>query len=247
MSRNIDILQRAEGNPAPFQPPPATQVPTNGKSKLRDRHSLVDDEIMRLVQCVFILPGTGKAPGAVAFCGVYSGDGCSWVCSHAGEMLAEHTGSSVCIVDANLRSPSLHDYFRFENKAGFADSVRDSRPLHDFARRAAGSNLWLITAGTVGREPNGSLHAARARARVAELRGEFDHLLIDTPPIHSYADAILLGQLTDGIILVVSSNSTRRDPARIAKQSLEAAKIPLIGAVLNKRTFPIPEALYRKI
>lgn len=247
MSRNFDILQRTAGNPVPFQPPATPDVPTNGKSKLRDRHSLVDDEIMRLVQRVFILPGAAKAPGAVAFCGIYSGDGCSWVCAHAGEMLADHGGGSVCIVDANLRSPSLHDYFRFENKAGFADAMKDSRPLHDFARRAAGSNLWLITAGTVGREPNGSLHPARARARVAELRGEFDHLLIDTPPIHSYADAILLGQLTDGIILVVSSNSTRREPARIAKQNLEAANIPLLGAVLNKRTFPIPEALYRKL
>jgi Mrp family chromosome partitioning ATPase len=119
--------------------------------------------------------------------------------------------------------------------------------MHDYARRASGSNLWLITAGKVGREPNGSLNPARLRTRLSELRGDFDHLLIDTPAVHSYADAILLGQMTDGVILVVSSNSTRREPARIAKQSIEAASIPVLGAVLNKRTFPIPEALYRKL
>ena len=51
--------------------------------------------------------------------------------------------------------------------------------------------------------------------------------------------------MADGIILVVGSNLTRRESARIAKESFEAAGIPIIGAVLNKRTYPIPEALYR--
>ena len=91
------------------------------------------------------------------------------------------------------------------------------------------------------------MNPARLRARITELRGEFDQVLIDTPPIHSYGDAILLSQLTDGVVLVVGSNSTRREPTRIAKESFDAAKIPILGAVLNKRTFPIPEALYRKL
>jgi len=247
MSRNFDILQRAEGNPGPFRPAPAPRPPTNGHSRARERYAVVDDEVMKLVQRVFILPGTGKAPGAVAFCGVDAGDGCSWVCAHAAEMLADHGGGSVCVVDANLRTPSLHDYFKFENGLGFADAVKDSRPIHEYARRASGSNLWLITAGTVGQEPNCSLNPARLRARITELRGEFDHLLVDTPPVHSYNDAMLLAQLTDGVILVVGSNSTRREPARVAKKSFEAANIAMLGAVLNKRTFPIPEALYKKL
>jgi len=247
MSRNFDILQRVEGHPASFRPPAVAQPRSNGHSKLNGNRSLANDEIMKLVQRVFLLPGTNSAPGAVAFCAVYAGDGCSWVCAHAAEMLADHGGASVCLVDANLRAPSLHDYFKFDNGPGFADAVKDSKPMHEYARRAAGSNLWLITAGTVGREPNGSLSPARLRARMTELRGDFDHLLMDTPPLHSFSDAVLLGQMTDGVILVVSSHSTRREPARIAKQSLEAAKIPMLGAVLNKRTFPIPEALYKKL
>lgn len=249
MSRNFDLLQRDAGIPKPFPPPSSMPEPGKMDSRgPRHRHLLAEDEVMKLVQRVFILPGSGKAPEAVAFCGVYSGDGCSWVCAHAAEMLAEHGGGSVCIVDANLRTPSLHNHFRFENGKGFADGVKDDgRPMRDLARRASGQHLWLITAGTVGREPNGSLNPVRLRARMAELRSEFDHVLIDTPPVHSYSDAILLGQLADGIVLVVGSNSTRREPARIAKESFEAAKIPILGAVLNKRTFPIPEALYRKL
>jgi Mrp family chromosome partitioning ATPase len=70
---------------------------------------------------------------------------------------------------------------------------------------------------------------------------------MDTPAIHVFGDAILLGQLTDGIILVVGSNNTRRESARLAKESIEAAQVPLLGAVLNRRTFPIPEMIYRKL
>jgi len=248
MSRNFDLLQRdVPGLKSP--PSPAKPGPQKVSSRdRRDSRMLAEDEVMKLVQQVFILPGGTKAPAAVAFCGIYSGDGCSWVCAHAAEMLAEHGEGTVCLVDANLRTPSLHEFFRFENGKGFADGVKEEgRPMREFARRASGRHLWLITAGTVGREPNGSLNPGRLRARLAELRQEFDHVLIDTPAVHSYGDAILLAQPTDGVVLVVGSNSTRREPARIAKESFEEARIPILGAVLNKRTFPIPEVLYRKL
>jgi Mrp family chromosome partitioning ATPase len=85
------------------------------------------------------------------------------------------------------------------------------------------------------------------RSRFAELRNEFDFVLVDTPAVDFYADAVLLGQLTDGIILVVDSNSTRRETALDVKKNFQAAQVPLLGAVLNKRMYPIPEAIYRKI
>jgi protein-tyrosine kinase len=252
MSRNFDILQRADGQPGVFPPPGAANAP-----KARDipgaprtsggRQDSASDEVAKLVQQLFILPGGAKTLQAVAFCGVGEGDGCSWVCAHAGEYLADQATGTVCIVDANLRSPSLHKYFHLEQTPGFADSARDARPMQEFARRASGTHLWLIPAGTTGREPNGALNPARLRDHLAELRGEFDYILIDTPALSSYNDAILLGQVADGMVLVVGSQSTRRDPARIAKESLESAKVAVLGAVLNRRTFPIPEKLYRKL
>jgi succinoglycan biosynthesis transport protein ExoP len=80
-----------------------------------------------------------------------------------------------------------------------------------------------------------------------ELREEFDYVLIDAPPLSSCSDAVLLGQMTDGVILVVEANSTRRETARTAKETFEGANVKLLGAILNNRTFPIPEVLYRKL
>ena len=75
----------------------------------------------------------------------------------------------------------------------------------------------------------------------------FAHILIDAPPINAYADAVLLGGIGDGLVMVLEANNTPREAAMRAKEIVDAAGIRLLGAVLNKRTFPIPERLYRKL
>lgn len=247
MSRSFDILRKSENLPGSFAARPPLEKFGRPENHSKARKAIIDEQILTLVQRVFVAKDAEKPPDVVAFSGVDSGAGCSWVCARVSERLAEQVAGNVCIVDSNLRTPSLHEYFQVEKGAGFADAVRDNRPLREFARRVWGRNLWLISAGNAGREPNGALNPTSLRKRLAELRAEFAHILIDTPPASSYADAVLLGQLTDGIILVVGSHSTRREPARIAKESFQAARIPILGAVLNKRTYPIPEALYQKL
>jgi len=226
----------------------AAQQPPQGEIHChRDHGTTAEDEIAKLVRRVFVAPVAEIPPKIVAFCGVDEGAGCSWVCARAGEVLADQVPGNVCLVDANLRSPSLHGRFHVEKGRGFADAIKGTGRIHDLVRRIGEGNLRLITAGSNGKEPNGALNPARLRARFSELRSEFDFTLVDTPPTSSYADAVLLGQLTDGVVLVVGSNLTRREPARAAKRAFEAARITLFGAVLNKRTYPIPEALYWKL
>jgi Mrp family chromosome partitioning ATPase len=247
LSRNFDILHREAARPAEFRPTAVPSPPAARSMGARDHRAGVENEILKLVQRVFVLPGAAQAPEVVAFCGIEEGAGCSWVCARASEVLAEQGPGRVCVIDANLRRPSLHDHFRVEKGAGFADAMKDTQPVAEFTRPTWISKLWLMTAGAVGCEPNGALNPARLRARFAELRAEFDFLLVDTPAMSSYSDAALLGQLTDGAVLVIGSNFTRREPARIAKESLEAARVPVLGAVLNRRTYPIPEALYQRL
>lgn len=244
MSRNFDILHQ-EATGAPFNTGVLPVRKDDRKEHQRDGYA-VEEQILRLVQRVFILPRT-KQPSFVAVCGVEHGNGCSWVCARAAEMLAAQVPGRVCVIDANLRSPSLHKRFDAEMEVGFADAMKSSAPINEFVKPTWTSHLWLMTAGTAGIEWNSALNPAQLRARFAELHSEFDYLVMDTPPISAFAEAVLLGQLTDGVVLVVGSNSTRREPARIAKENLEAARVVVLGAVLNKRTFPIPDALYRRI
>jgi Mrp family chromosome partitioning ATPase len=228
----------------------ATAVPLSSVAAVsdsRDRQAPLEDEIVKLVQRVFILRDPGDAPEAVAFCAVDRYAGCSWVCARAAEALAELAPGRVCIVDGNLRSPSLHEHFQTGVSPGLVDALITPGPLHEVVRCTPYGNLWVMTSGLIEKEPNGGINPARLRTRLAELRDEFEYVLIDTPALSYHADALMLGRLSDGIVLVIGSHTTRRESARIAKENLEATKVPVLGAVLNKRTYPIPAALYRRL
>jgi len=245
MSRHAEIFS------APAEPPaPATaarEKQTGGALPEMQCASPGIDEVWKLVQQIFLVGKDGKGPRVVAFCGANRGAGSSWVCARTGESLARQSAGRVCLIDANLRTPSLHAQFEAKAEPGFAELIRSSRPATDFLQGISGSGLWLVAAGSVESGPNESLNAQKLAVRFAELRAQFDFLLVDTPAIDIHPDAVLLGHVTDGIVLIVGSDSTRRETARNAKLSFETAQIPVLGAVLNKRTFPIPDAIYRKI
>jgi Mrp family chromosome partitioning ATPase len=72
-------------------------------------------------------------------------------------------------------------------------------------------------------------------------------VLIDAPSMGSGDDSVMLGRSAEGVILVLRANSSRRETARKAVRNLENANVRVLGAVLNHRTFPVPEAIYRKL
>jgi Mrp family chromosome partitioning ATPase len=87
----------------------------------------------------------------------------------------------------------------------------------------------------------------RMGGRMAELRSEFDYVLLDVAPLNSSNHGIVLGSWCDGVALVLKANSSSRRGARKSVEDLRAAKVPLLGAILNQRTFPIPQSIYSRL
>lgn len=83
--------------------------------------------------------------------------------------------------------------------------------------------------------------------RLCELRGEFDYSIVQGPAAGLSSEAAVLGQLTDGIVLVLTAHKTRRAAAKKIKEMLANARTRVLGTVLVDRTFPIPNALYRRL
>jgi len=79
------------------------------------------------------------------------------------------------------------------------------------------------------------LGSDRMRSRLTELRMAFDYVLIDAPPLNACNDAVILGALSDGVVLTLKANSSRRETAKKAVQELAAANVRTLGAVLNQR------------
>ncbi len=222
----------------------AKNGPKNGKSlQLNWQNGGSREESLKLVQSLFLSRSEGSARVDV-FAGIDSGNGCSCICAHAAETLANQRLGSVCLVDANFHSPVLPDLFGIGNHYGLTDALSKNGPIRDFSKVVRSDNLWLLSCGSLASESTGLLNSGSMKARVAELRKEFDYVLLDSPPLNTYSDGIAMGQLADGLVLVLEANSTRREAAARVTENWRAAQIKILGAVLNKRTFPIPETFY---
>jgi capsular exopolysaccharide synthesis family protein len=204
----------------------------------------VRDEIVKLVRNLFFVPGE-SAPRRVVFTGTESGTGCSWICAQAAEILASQVHGSVCVVDCNLRAPSLHQRFDVPNHHGLTDALLNPGPLRSYLQRLSRSNLWLLSSGSVQENQPSLLSSDSMRTRLGELYAQFDYVLLDVASLNTCNDGIALGSSADGVVIVVRANASRREIARKTLQELQAAKVQALGVVLNQRTFPIPEAIYK--
>jgi capsular exopolysaccharide synthesis family protein len=204
------------------------------------------EELAKMVQRLFITP-TLQQPTVVVFSSVDPGAGTSYICAHLAETLSTQIKGSICIIDGNLRRPALHSFWNLSGTNGLAEAVEQGEPLMKHVKPTPLSNLFFLAAGTAPADLHPVLTSDALKDGIAELRQRYQHILIDTPPLLKYADAALWGSLSDGAVLIIEANATHREAARKAKETLESAKISLLGVVFNKRTFPIPAALYSKL
>jgi capsular exopolysaccharide synthesis family protein len=246
MSKNFELLTHVEEDAGLFQAAERRVEPSVTKEALSPLGVEARDEVAKLVQNIFLTSREGRTPRAVAFCGIERGDGTSWICAQVARALAAQGATAVCAVDANLRSPGLHTYLGTINRCGFAEAIRETGPIRKFIESGPLVNLSVLPAGVNG-DPSLLLISNRLRERVAELRSEFDYLIFDVPAVANANDGAVLGALLDGMVLVVGAHSTRRETARRAKENLEKGNVRLLGTVLNGRTFPIPDSLYRRL
>lgn len=255
MSRNFELLRKSETErelrEREIRPPldlvgNRVSEPVAGSADDKRQKLAMDDpsraEINKLVQRIFLQPGAYRV---VVFAGVTSGDGCSWITARAAEILAAQVPDSVCVVDANFGSPALHHYFGVENHQGLRQALSHKEETKSFAQ-CRGGNLWVMTSGSSQLEGEGTV--STFRQRFSEICREFDYVLIDAPALTLCDDAIAIATAAaDGIALVLEANATSRSAAVKVVQDIEKAKTRLLGAVLNKRTFAIPDQIYRRL
>lgn len=255
MSRNFNMMQEVQLElngrvPSIVAPRPMTVPRTITETLVPSHHNEVDDmareECLKLVQRIFLTPAV-KPRQVIVFAGVDRGDGCSMICLRTAQILAANTSKAICIVEANFRSPSLPATLGVANHHGLVDSLLHAGNIRTFANQLSPSNLWFLSGGALTPDSPGLLNSDVLTVRLQELRKEFDFILIDTPAIGPYSDAIPLGRASDGVVMVLQAASTRRESALKSIENLRQANIEILGAVLNQRTFPIPNFVYRKL
>jgi Mrp family chromosome partitioning ATPase len=252
LSRNFELLQSeiCLGNARAY---PKDGVAGEAKNHaqtaavgLTAAESAAREESLKLVQRLFLTPGQAT-PKCVLFAGIDVEAGCSSLCAVISRLLAGSVSGSVCLLEGNFRTPTLPKLMGVDNHHGLADALRQEGSIRSFAKRIGTNDLWLLSSGSLVKDSVDLLNSARLKERIGELRSSFEYLVIDAPPLGAYADGLVLSRLADGVVLVLEANETRREAALRITDSLRKSNVPVLGAVLNNRTFPIPAALYKRL
>jgi hypothetical protein len=227
----------------------AEQIDAEQVPRFRDRdewspEQFAQEQIRGLVRQIFFSNAT-QPVRQVLFTAVEARTDVTQLCHQVGEAVALEVKGSVAVLSRD--APVLEEAGHEETKSATA-RPRSGEPspmlLKDAARRVKG-NLWLLT--EVSRGPNTARADAALYSKLCELRAEFEYSIVEGPPAGLSSEAAALGQLTDGIVLVLAAHKTRRAVARKTKETLESARTRILGIVLSERTFPIPAALYRRL
>jgi protein-tyrosine kinase len=137
----------------------------------------------------------------------------------------------ILIIDLDLRRPTVHELMRIDRTPGFSDFLLGEKPLDECIRHIEGTNLYVLPAGTLARNPLELLNMRQVKILLDNLRKVFGWIIMDTPPLLFSADANLMATLTDGTVLVVRIGSTTYDNIVRAMQSL--CENNVLGIVAN--------------
>jgi capsular exopolysaccharide synthesis family protein len=157
-------------------------------------------------------------------------EGKSTVCINLATALAQR-GRRVLLVDADLRCSSIHR--RFGSGPGLSTILTELNEYPVYRPLPQLPNLCVIPAGGRLPDPMEVLDSPRMKKLMVGWKAEFDHVIIDTPPLLPFSDALTLSAVADGVILVTRSGMSRAKPLLRARGLLLRSGAHILGFVLN--------------
>ncbi|MBP9853817.1 MAG: CpsD/CapB family tyrosine-protein kinase [Candidatus Omnitrophica bacterium] len=151
----------------------------------------------------------------------------------------------VLLVDGDLRKGRVGYYLSVERKIGLSEVLRGEADVKDAVFHIELENLAFIAAGHSPEYPSELLSSENFRKFLNHMQAEFDHIIIDTPPIIAVTDAGILGSQVEGVLLVVQAGRTQRGIVKRAEELLFQSHAKIMGHVLTNIEYHLPEYIYR--
>lgn len=186
-----------------------------------------------------------EIPTVIAFASANPGEGTSTMALNFSLAFALNSLRRVVLVDGHIGSPALHAGFGVTRENGLMEVLRGERTLEEVLVKDPLSPLSFIPAGGAVDNPTPLYESPAFVAVLRELRERFDVIMFDVGPILRYPDMVVLTSKMDGVILVLQAESTKWEVAQHAKSCLERANVPVLGAILNRKEYFIPNMIYR--
>jgi len=214
---------------------PAEDDPANSELLIYadSRSSLA--EAYRQLRTSILLSTAGHPPKSLLITSSLPSEGKTTTATNTAISLAQ-TGARVLIIDADMRRPRLHSVFNITNGIGLStllSSELSEAEILKAIRTDDGTKLNLLTSGPIPPNPAELIGSEQMASLLKVLQKHFTHVVIDSPPITSFTDGVLIASMVDGVILVVHSGKSSRQVVRRTKQSLIDVGAKIVGVVLN--------------
>ncbi len=201
-------------------------------------------ESYRALRTSLLLSNLGAPPKVIMVTSALPQEGKTTTSINCAVVLAQK-GIRVLLIDADLRRPSIHKTLGMGPRSGLSNVLTGSATLETaITRSPILPNLDVLPAGTPPPNPAELLASSNMRDVLAELREQYDHIVVDTPPTLSVTDAVVLSPRADAIVLVIRSGQTTKQALRRSRDILMQVNAKVSGVLLNAVDLSSPDYYY---
>jgi capsular exopolysaccharide synthesis family protein len=189
-------------------------------------------EAYRMLRTSLLLSTAGHPPRTMLVTSGQPGDGKTTTAFNAAIAFTQ-LGARVVIVDCDMRKPRIHKMVQSKKKRGLSTFLSGGGELDDFIHPTPVPNLSVLQCGHVPPNPSELISSDKMRELLGLLTERFDYVILDSPPLATVTDPMILSTLVDGVILVVKSGKSKSELVRRACQDLNGVGAKILGVVLN--------------
>lgn len=192
-------------------------------------------EAYRQLRTSILLSTAGHAPKSLLITSSLPAEGKTTTAINTAISLAQ-TGAKVLIIDADMRRPRLHTVFDISNAAGLStllSSEMSEAEILQIIQYGGESKVNLLPSGPIPPNPAELIGSEQMANLLKLMQKNFTHVVIDSPPVVSFTDGVLIASMVDGVILVVHAGRSSRQVVRRSRQLLQDIGAKIFGVVLN--------------
>lgn len=219
----LPVLGAIEQTPSSADPRPVAIRQPNGSAA----------EAFRQVRSGLRFASASHETHTLAITSSRPAEGKTWTAANLAFVLAE-TGKRVLLIDADLRKPKVAEAFGLIGAVGLTTVLIDAIPLRSAVQPWPRSTLELLPSGAVPPNPAELLASERMKELIQQVADEYDLVVIDTAPVQVVADATVIAQQVDSVLIVADTTRVRRAQLAATIEALERTGAHISGIVLNR-------------
>ena len=245
MTKIYEALEHAKTEVLNGEPEIIPPRPKVSSSSSRFSEMVVEKEIRIYQNLAAVAADSTKK--VIQFIGSREGEGTSTVVREFAKVSATKFGRLVLLLDADRYRPTLHLFFNIHQECGWQEVVRDNGPVEKALYQIGETKLFISPSSRNLASNPRIFNSLLIDVFWKKLKQRFDLVLVDSPPATTSTDGLAISSKVDGVVLVVEAEKTRWPVAENVRDRIKSSGGNILGIVLNKRRYYIPEWIYKKL